>query len=362
MKGILIFVILLLPASLYAQTKVIKKTAVKGNDYGVTYFLPKTDLIITAEITKTTAKAGQYNKYAQKYLGINNPIVENQTSYTLDKLTVVTKGVPDDNKSYLILFKSKTTAPFACLTEDGLICTINADYTPPAPEPPRPDKNTKESPKADVHSIFTEEYFQAGSVGKMADVAARQIYRLRESRTDLLTGETENVPKDGAAMKLVLEQIESQEKALVEEFIGNKTTEKQTYEVTVTPTEEVDRHVLFRFSKHLGVVKSNDLSGSPVYMNLKKTVASGEKPETAANEKDSKTAKAKANHQGVIYNIPAKTSVEIVYAAETFYFDEHLIAQFGETEMLLPEVFEDKKNPLKIYFYPETGSLKQIIQ
>jgi hypothetical protein len=366
MKKIL-FIAVLFSVSLSAQTKVIRKSAVKSNDYGVTYFLPKTDLVVTAEISKITTQAGQYNKYAAKYLGFNDPVQENQTYYVLDKLTVATKGVPDENKSYLVVFKTKTTAPFVYLTEEGLICAINAEYEDTVlASSSRPEKKEDTRPKFDIHSVLTEEYFQAGSVGKMAEVIARQIYRLRESRTDLLTGETENVPKDGAAMKLVLEQIELQEKALVEEFTGSKTVEKQTYEIVVNPFDEMDKHVLFRFSKRLGVVKPDDLSGVPVYMNLRKLKNPEQQPEFTDSKESAKElakiANAKANQQGVIYNLPAKASVEIVFDAKTFYSGEHFIAQFGKTECLLPEVFEDKKAPVKVYFYPETGSLKQVIQ
>jgi hypothetical protein len=362
MKKILFFVVLF-SVNLNAQTKVIKKAAVKSNDYGVTYFLPKTDLIVTAEISKIITQAGQYSKYASKYLGINDPIQENQTYYMLNKLTVSTKATPDENKSYLIVFKAKTTAPFVYLTEEGLICSINAEYEDTALAPlSRLEKKADATPKVDIHSVLTEEYFQVGSVGKMAEVIARQIYRLRESRTDLLTGETENVPKDGVAMKLVLEQIELQEKALVEEFTGSKTVEKQTYEMVVSPMDEINKQILFRFSKRMGVVKPDDLSGVPVYMNLKKLKNPEPQSELTDPKESAKIAKAKANRQGLIYNLPAKAFVEIVFDTKMLYSGEHLIAQFGETERLLPEIFEDKKAPVKVYFYPETGSLKQVIQ
>jgi hypothetical protein len=354
--------VLLFSTGLYAQTKVIKKTAVKSNNYGVTYFLPKTDLIVTAEISRITLKAGPYYKYAQKYLGIDHPIKEDMVSYTLDKMSVATKAVPDENKSYLVAFKTKTTAPFICLTEDGLICTVNADYEIEKPAPLQQSKKEEQTPEIDVRSVLTEEYFQAGSVGKMAEIAAKQIYRLRESRTDLLTGEIQNVPKDGAAMKLVLEQINMQEKVLMEQFSGSKTVETQTYEVHVSPVDELDKYILFRFSKHLGIVKSDDLSGDPVYLNLKSLKTPEKNPELTDPKEQSNLAKAKENHPGLYYNLPAKVSVEIIFDTQTLYSGECLMAQLGSTEILLPEIFEDKKSPVKIYFYPETGSVKQVTQ
>ena len=61
-------------------------------------------------------------------------------------------------------------------------------------------------------SVLSEELLMAGSTAKQAEVAAKQIYRIRESRLNILTGEADNLPPDGDAMKLVIEQLEQQEK------------------------------------------------------------------------------------------------------------------------------------------------------
>ena len=52
----------------------------------------------------------------------------------------------------------------------------------------------------------------AGSTAKQAEVAAKQIYRIRESRLNILTGEADNLPPDGEAMKLVIQQLEEARK------------------------------------------------------------------------------------------------------------------------------------------------------
>ncbi len=358
MKKYLLIAAILFTAGGFAQTKVIKQTAVKSNNYGVNYFLPETELIVRAEYSKVTAQAGTYYKYAQKYLGINDPVTEDQVYYTLDKISVISKGIPDKNQSYLVEFKSGTTAPFVYLTEDGLICTINADYTPDKTAEISAKEKTAET-KLSPHSVYTEEYLQAGSVGKMAEISAKQIYRLRESRMDLLTGDAENVPRDGEAMKLVLQQLEVQENALVEQFKGIITTEKKVYEVSLIPTGDIEKDVLFRFSKYLGVVKSDDLSGAPVMFSLKNL---NKKPEITNPKELEKIAKAKENPKGIIYNIPGKASVDVIFGTKNMFSGDVLVSQFGDTETLAPNIFEDKKAPVKVYFYPETGGIKQIIQ
>ncbi len=358
-KSILLLCLTCLLCSLEisAQTKVTKVTATKNNDYGVIYFLPKTELTIHAKISKVTSQAGPYYKYAKKYLGIDDAIAENQMYYKLEEITVSSKGIPDKNQEYLIEFKSKTTAPFAYLTGDGLLCTINTEYQPEKVSIPQ--TNNTEKPQMAAHSVFTEEYLQAGSVGKMAEISAKQIYRLRESRMDMLTGEAEKAPRDGEAMKLILQQLEIQEKALVEQFKGTVTTEEQTFKTSLFPEGDIEKRVIFRFSKHLGIVPADDLSGVPVYINLKNQ---NKKPEITDPKELEKMAKEKANPKGVIYCVPGKASIEIISGTQTVHSGEILISQFGETQTLLPNIFEDKKAPVKILFYPETGALKQVIQ
>ena len=65
MKNIIIIASLLLGMPLMAQTKVVKKNAVKANNFGITYSLPKTSLVVDAEVTKVTCKAGPYYQYAE---------------------------------------------------------------------------------------------------------------------------------------------------------------------------------------------------------------------------------------------------------------------------------------------------------
>ena len=57
MKNLIIIASLLLSFPIMAQTKVVKKNAVKANNFGITYSLPKTSLVVDAEVTKVTQKS-----------------------------------------------------------------------------------------------------------------------------------------------------------------------------------------------------------------------------------------------------------------------------------------------------------------
>ena len=355
MKNLIVAACLLLCMPLVAQTKVVKKNAVKANDFGITYSLPKTTLVVDAEVTKTTCKAGPYYQYAEKYLGVKDAVTEDKVYYELGKLTLVNKGVPDADNTYIVEFKSGTVAPYAYLTEDGLLCSINAEYMPEESELETIQKSAKETTKTNDASVLSEELLMAGSTARQAEVAAKQIYRIRESRLNILTGESDNLPPDGAAMKLVIQQLEEQENALTSLFVGILTKETSHYEVSITPYDDLDKEVLFRFSSRMGIVDADDLGGDPVYMNLK---ATDRAPALDAKEAEKKEKSLK----GIIYNIPGKANIEITMNRKTLYKGEAQITQFGTREGLAPVMFEDKKAPVKVYFYPETGAIKQIIQ
>ncbi|MCL1933018.1 MAG: DUF4831 family protein [Candidatus Azobacteroides sp.] len=359
MKRIGIFFFILFTVNfLNAQTKVIKMSATKSTDFGVTYFLPKTVLTVQAEYSKTTQKAGPYARYAEKYLGVKEQSVvfEDRVFYTLNAIRVESKGIADKDASYLVEFKSKTTSPFVYLTEDGLICTINADYIPESVN------NNKTATAANgkeltslSQSVFTEEYLTAGSITKKAEVAAKQIYKLRESRTDLLTGNADNAPRDGEGMKIVLANLEAQEKTLMELFTGTTSVESLDSEFEIEPLTNIDKEILFRFSKYIGAVDKDDLSGSPVYINIKN------QENTDTQEIVDPKRKAKET-QSIVYNVPGKAEVEVFYGVNSMYKNTLPVVQFGSTQILASSLFDDKKVPVKIYFYPETGAIKQIIQ
>jgi len=355
MRNIIIIACLLFHLPLMAQTKVIKKNAVKANNFGITYSLPKTSLLVNAEVIKITSKAGPYYKYAEKYLGVKNAISEDKVYYQLGKISLENKGIPDPDNTYIVEFKSGTVAPYAYLTEEGLLCSINAEYMPEKSTTEEARKRKQQSGQIADASVLSEELLMAGSTAKQAEVAAKQIYRIRDSRLNILTGEADNLPPDGEAMKLVIQQLEEQEQALTNLFTGIQVRDTSDYEITIDPYDDLEKEILFRFSPQLGIVAADDLGGAPVYLDLK---AIDRAPALEPKEAEKKEKSLK----GIIYNIPGPASIAISMNKKTLLKGEVQVTQFGTQEGLAPVMFEDKKAPVKIYFYPETGAIKQIIQ
>lgn len=355
MKNLILAACLLIASPLLAQTKVVKRNAVKANDFGITYSLPKTTLVVVAEVTKTTREAGPYYQYAEKYLGVRDVITHDETTYELTDVNLLNRGVPNPDRTYIVEFRSGTVAPYAYLTEDGLLCAINAEYTPEDEESAAEASASTSSTALTDPSVFSEELLMAGSTARQAEVAARQIYRIRESRMGILTGDADNLPPDGEAMKIVISELESQERALTNLFTGVTRTETSEYEVTIVPETDLSDEIIFRFSRRMGIVDADDLGGEPVYMNL---TAIDRAP--ALDEKEAE--KKEKSLKGIVYNIPGKASVELSMGGKPLWEGDVMVTQFGTCEGLAPVMFEDKKAPVKVYFYPETGAIKQIIQ
>ena len=337
-----------------AQTRVEKKVATKATGYGVTYSLPKTVLVFTVEITKTTYKAGPYFGYADLHLGIKDPVTEDKVNYEIEKVSLTNKGVPDINNTYIVGFKPGTVAPYVYLTEDGLLCSINTEYIP-VESATNNHLQVIESEDINVTTVFTEEYLKAGTVARQAEVAAKHIYLLRERKLDILTGDADYMPPDGESIRLIINGLEDQERLYTRLFAGSYTKETLSHEITLMPQDNINDEVLFRFSKKQGILDADDLGGDPVYINLRITEKA---PELSLKDAEKKEKSMK----GIIYNMPGKAQVEIKTTQHTLYKGEVQVVQFGTRESLAPVIFEDKKNPVKVTFYPATGAIKQINQ
>ena len=351
-----LFFLMLTCAPLSAQ-KTIRVNAVKANDYGVVYTLPKSSFEITLLVKKTTHQRGDFYTYAQSYLGIADPITENRTLFSLEDIRVVNKGVADKEQSYMIEFRDKSFEPYLTLREDGVIVAVNSEGEVNAengmvlPEGERPDLNP--------HRYFSQETLMAGSTAKQAELVARQILDLRRSRNDILTGEAESMPPDGTAYQVVMDQIDLQEKALTGLFTGTLSIEYLTVNYSVLPDGgDIDRRVFARFSERLGAVDADNLAGEPIYLSLRNKTP---RVETNLPEREMKKLEEKL-HSGLVYNIPGKADLIIEYKHETLLQEEVDVVQYGSKEVLAKRMFGNMKQPIKVLFYPELGAIRQIIQ
>ncbi len=349
---------LLITFSCASAQKITRVNAIKANNYGVIYALPKTSFKITFVIKKTTYHRGDFYPYAQRYLGIDNPITENQTLFTLEDAYITNKGVPDRENSFMVEFRGRTVEPFVYLREDGVIVAINAE---PAESAPKEELRLpeKSAPLVNPRRFFSQETLMAGSTAKQAELVARQVFDLRRSRSDILSGEAESMPPDGSAYKVVMEEIDVQEKALTELFSGSVENEYFSVSYTFVPgQEDVNGEVIARFSSKLGPVDADDLAGEPICFTLTNKTPS---LPLLLSDKELQRLESKLS-EGIVYNVPGKADLVIEFKNKILVNKEVDVVQYGSKDVLARRMFENQKQPIQVHFHPELGAIKQIIQ
>lgn len=331
-----------------AQTQVTEfNPGVAAN--GVNYALPKTVLNVDASARKVVYVPGEYAKYAERYLHIQGVGTEPSTTWTLTELEVYQTGVPDTAKVYTVKMKDKTVAPMAQLTESGILVAVNTqteleEHSLPA------SRSTHH--QLDARQYLTEDILSATSTAKMAELTAQEILDIRESKNAIKRGQVESMPKDGASLKIVLSELDRQEEALTQLFVGYKDTTWVSKSYSYVPVADVEKEVLFRFSRKLGFVDADDLAGEPYFLSLK-----DQHTVVLPEEKDL----VKRKIVGLVYNMPSMATVQLSTMNGTLYEHELPFAQFGTTDTLSPTLF-NKGVTTKLTLNPATGGIVQLTQ
>lgn len=339
-----------------AQTTA-KLTASKANEYGLIYTLPLTSFEVTIAAEKTVRTPGEFYQYARKYLN-TDPILAPSTSWRITDAVIEQTAYPDENERYLVTLKGGN-GTFITVNDDNFPVSVNdeaydgaiTEVTLPEAVPAEP--TVLERPVA--RQAVTPEMIQSKSSAKRAELAASKIYELRTNRNEIITGQADGMPSDGAAMKLALEQIAAQEEALTAMFLGTVQTsvEVRTYRFTVPAEGEPERTIVARLSAVDGLVAPDDLSGAPIYV----TVSPESRGELPVNEKGVAKTFPKG---GVAYRIPGTASVSVTYDGETLARGTYDVAQYGVVFGLDPALFTSKKSPYYLRFNPLTGSIREL--
>lgn len=331
-----------------------KFTASKASEYGLTYQLPRTAIEITAVAEFTERTPGEFHNYARRYLNITDAITEPSVSADITDVVVNTVGVTDDTNRWQVQFKAGST-PYMILDEKGALLSVNTEETAeydsnPIPTPAAATPTPLETPAA--RQAVTQEMIQSSSTAKRAELAAQRIFELREMRSDLISGQADNTPPDGQAMKLALDNLAAQEAALTAMFAGTVKTYTRVGTATVVPdgADDITGRVVLRLSPVDGFVDADNLTGEP----LKVSVTVNEKATLPVTEKGEPKKFPKG---GLAYNIPGIATVTVYYHDRRVASEEIRLSQAGVVFGLDPSLFTDKKAPSKLQLDPVTGAI-----
>ena len=199
---------------------------------------------------------------------------------------------------------------------------------------------------------MSEDALAAGSTSKMAELIAQDIYEIRDSRNQLVRGQADNMPKDGEQLRLMLNQLDLQDRALTSLFAGTTVSDTTRYSFLIVPDSVIVRDILFRFSQKLGLVDADDLAGVPYYINID-DLSTVPAPAPVDPRKKLKPI------DGIFVNIPGRLRSVISDAQRQVIASEFPAGQFGNVELLSGSLF-NKRYTTRLWLNPLSGAIERL--
>ena len=319
------------------------------------YCMPLTQLLFTVQYDEIVTEVGPFYQYSERYLGTKDVLTKAEKQFVLNNVTFRPLAAADTTRSYILQDKSGK-AQLISLTPYGTLAGYNTESTVKSQK----SKTGKhEHCKSGCDNLvgtpttrlmpLLEEQLMASSTAKMAEGAAKQIYRIREMRLNLLAGDVEKYPADGNALKHVLAELDKREQELTALFIGRRTVTHHVHHLTYTPAARGNNteSILFRFSRYYGIVANDDLSGEPVTLRLSK----------AAHSLYSADKPSKQGASVLYYNLPGTGNLTLHYGDQIMVDHPVEVAQWGVSVPVNSALLDGKTH---ILFNPLTGAIVSV--
>lgn len=330
----------------------------RENEAALVYYSPKTEVRLDFAYEVEIQEAGPYAEYAEELLGVTDFVKESQTTYRLESVHIGTSTQADLDRAHKVSANDGVPMLLS-FNEKGILKGYNIPYV--APQAPK----KFDHPKKEDHFCqpfivppFAEDILKATDSTDVAEVVAQQIYRIRETRTFLLSGEVEHAPADGASMKAVLEELDKQERVLTDLFVGKRIRRMDHKVFTIVPdtTEQ-----LYFFSAENGFTESDNVDADTirVHMTLEaQTLAAAEPVEEPAKGKK-KGQVTTPELSPIVYNLPGSAEVKVVFQDRVLAGKTVPVAQLGVDVPLPKELFTGEQLPI-IVFNEKTGNIVSI--
>lgn len=293
----------------FAQSFSISKfTGTQPSNQSVIYALPQTALNVTIELTKTTLKRGMYAEYAEKYLGIKNAPFGDDEKWTIDDIKLVPVNEPDPDHYYSLTFKTvpENLQSLFSMNQRGILLELSSDWKrnylaastdkrTDIYDPYIIDELVKEKVDTLYKTVVTDsavtripvfkKQIQAKTFEEMAKEAAHELIKTRKRHIKLVRGEYEQQP-DGAALKIMLEEMTKLEEFYLSLFLGDRKQEKLTHTFVVYPSNDLAPKKLGSFSVKNGMDTESSSSANIISVQFSRDnepIAPGVTPDRGQN-------------------------------------------------------------------------------
>ncbi|HPH57994.1 MAG TPA: DUF4831 family protein [Bacteroidales bacterium] len=336
------------------------------------YHLPKTVFKVRVTIRTTHEEPGIYARYSERLLGISDIVTTERINNELVSVELDTYTLPDPKRVFYIQAAapqvsrrraSDTQAPELNLqfTSEGILRAVNMDLSLTESCSGKASKqettiscpeNANDNSASSAASIHTHDMQLSGSSIRMAELAAKKVFELRDTRLSLLQGELSTMPQDGASLEKMLTELNRMEAHYTELFTGSRRQSIRTEVLEYTPEKIPSYEILFRFSSQKGIVDKEDLSGYPVHF-----LVHNPGTDAISQQKDSIGGKKGETSQqtcALYYYHPNRIDISLLKGQTVLFKDNFVIAQFGDL-MQLPA-----SEQLMVELDPETGAIVRI--
>lgn len=347
-------VALMVAGSAAAQVRLQQYNVATLSDNSVVYALPETHLYATVTYRRVSRTPGELALYADHYLGVPDAILEPSVTYEPVEVSLGSYGLPSDSLRFAVELRRNSSAANVTLADDGRLVAVNLSTPIELPSLPKEQVTEGEaSHRSDDLRSLPPEYVRASTPAKRAEIAAAEIYRLRESRTAVLSGDTDQPFADGEALRIAVDGLDRAEQSLTERFLG--TSDTTTFVRVVRPLKiEEGRQVAFRFSPVEGLLPSDDLRGEPIYLTIRITERAEPLPERERQKKEKQLSR------GFVYTVPGSVEATLTHRGRRLAGGAFAVGQLGSVEALEGGLFTDKKMETSVRFDPATGAILKV--
>lgn len=345
----------------------------KHDEPGLVYYSPKTVVVVDFTYTVETQEKGLFAAYAETMLGTGEAIMETKSTYTLTDATIGTQTETDYTRPHKVDVEGGIPM-LLTINEKGLLTGYNAAPKAEREHPRRPhEKKELEQAQEETSMIapLPEEILKASTPEAQAREVAKQIFHIRETRMYLLSGEVEHAPADGTAMQLVLDELDQQEAALTQLFIGKKSTKTEhkimNYRhIDVDRTSDATRlnrggyKYLLYFSEENGFTNAENIEADTIFTKVQLTTVPYFK-NTPEEPKDKKKKEPVTTPSQLVYNLPGRAEVEVSFKGKRIATKSVQLAQLGLDVPLPKNMFTGNELP-HIEFSEKTGNIISILK
>ncbi len=368
----LLLIIAVYSSACNVSYKSVPISSTENSEKGIVYNLPKTEVIVNVEVTEIHSFKGPFAAFAGKYFGNVDAENADDVDFQISNIQISTVPIPDSTQYYELTTKGLHKKNTISLTEQGFIAGINSvsDYSKSNESNSRTLNLKTNSDKISyaelalrsvretAYDTTYKEVFRDSVIVREPVITQRFVYKtpekqaqeladiiflLRDDRNALLKGENDgdHIP-DGAALEIMIRELNKLEKEYMALFTGHKTTNLIKYEFRVIPQLGDSALTVFRFSENFGILPTNTTSGAEVQLVF-------QTPQQFDSLRYTNTA-------GIKYRTPATVNIAVMYEKKKLTHIQTQLNQFGVVRSLPKKL----RKGSAIEFYPESGMLKSI--